>query len=126
MTMKITVSRNFQRWSLGARTLPGGFLGVNRPYWELANEAFYDKTQEYVHVITGRLKASGVEEVHLEGARVVATVTYGGPEVPYAQYEIDRGGDHDFLGRAWEASQGMFEAIFGQTWNRAVTAWDKA
>jgi hypothetical protein len=121
--MRIVVPEKFQRWTLGARTLAGGFRGVGGPLWHLANEQFFSYTQEYVHVVSGDLKRSGREEVGLEGARVVATVEYGNEEVPYAQIEIDRGGDHDFMGRAWEASQPIFEDIFGASWNRVVSSW---
>jgi hypothetical protein len=121
---KIIVPKQWQRWSLGARAMKGGFLGPgNRQFWELANEFFYAETQRLVHVISGDLKASGREEVHLEGVRVVGAVAYGDEQVVYAQYEIDRGGDHDFMGRAWEQSQATFQAVFGKSWDRVVAAW---
>ena len=121
--MKIVTPANFQRWSLGARALPGGFRGVSGPLWQLANENFFSLTQQFVHVDSGELKASGREEVHLEGSRVVATVTYGNENVTYAQFEINRGGSHDYLGLAWEQSQGVFEEVFGKTWQRVVASW---
>ena len=122
--MKIIVPLRFQKWSLGARALAGGFRG-QAPMWHLANEQFYDRTQEYVHVVSGALKSSGREEVGLDGARVVATVEYGNEDVPYAQIEIDRGGEHDFMGRAWEDSQEVFQDIFGGSWNRVVASWGR-
>jgi hypothetical protein len=125
-SFKIITPRNFVSWSLGARSIAGGFLGAGAPLWHLANEHIFAETQRYVHVITGDLKESGREEVHLEGLRVVATVSYGGGDVDYAEYEFARGGTHDALARGWEASQGTFQDTFGKTWNRVTQTWDVA
>ena len=128
--LQITTPANFQRWSLGARALPGGFRGASGPLWQLANENFFSLTQQYVHVESGDLKSTGRETVTVEGSRVVATVEYGGVvpgtgrTVDYAQFELNRGGDHDYMGRAWEEAQDVFQGVFGQTWGRVVAAWN--
>jgi hypothetical protein len=117
--LRIDTGRQFQQWTLAARNLAGGFVS-QRGRWQATNDAFFELTQAYVHVITGRLKRSGRRSIRLEGVRVVAEVEY---TASYAQAEIDRGGDHDFMGRAWEASQGSFQATFGDSWGRALTSW---
>lgn len=120
---RIETPTSFRQWSLGARALAGGFRGAGGPLWAAANDTFFGYTQEFVHVLSGDLKATGRQEIHLEGSRVVATVEYGSDEVDYAQFEIDRGGEHDFMGRAWLSSQPVFEAVFGTSWNRAIKSW---
>lgn len=90
-----------------------------RDDWQTANEIFFDHTQRYVHVVTGALKSSGRQRVEVENGRLVGYVEYGGGGVDYAQIELDRGGDHDYLGRGWEASQVYFSALFGKMWIRA-------
>lgn len=107
----------FYRWEQAAKR--ASRPDVLRPEWEQANEIFFDRTQQYVHVITGDLKSSGRQRVVIEGGRLVGYVQYGDGTVDYAQAELDRGGDHDFLGRGWEATQVYISALFGKMWIRA-------
>ena len=63
-----------------------------------------------VHVRTGRLRDS----FHIEGAHLVGNGTLEGaivPSVPYARNERDRGGEHDYVAQAEEASQGIIDDL---------------
>jgi hypothetical protein len=118
---KIIVPRNFKGWERGAFLL--GFDLANRTApWELAAKEFYDATQEVVHVITGRLKRSGSYGVERTRRGPVAFVGY---TAWYAQVEIDRGGDHDFMGRGWEIAQAKFSAAVGDTWQDVIRSWNR-
>lgn len=112
--MRIITPPEWREWA-DALTGMGRDMGRFAVEWELATERFYDATQAVVHIITGRLKASGAFEVDLQGARIVGTVGY---TVPYASSEADRGGDHDYLGRGWELSQAGYDAAMGRIWLR--------
>lgn len=89
--------------------------------WERVTEQVYLRSQENVHVITGRLKSTGKWHVFYAGEMVIeAIVEYGGVaydgyDVDYALYEEGRGGSHAFLTRAAEQAFPMFEAAFGGT-----------
>lgn len=57
-------------------------------------------TQAAVHVISGRLKASGRTSSHFDGFTWEGSVEYGGPEgspAYYGIFELARGGTHDFF-----------------------------
>lgn len=60
-------------------------------------------TQEVVHIETGSLLVSGRADSTMLLGRYSGTISYGGPSmginnpVDYAVYELDRGGDHDFM-----------------------------
>lgn len=60
-------------------------------------------TQEVVHIDTGSLLVSGRSDSVMMLGRYKGTITYGGPSmglnnpVDYAIYELDRGGDHDYM-----------------------------
>lgn len=67
---------------------------------ELVLAAGFAATQAHVHVISGRLKASGRTSSHFDGNTWEGAVEYGGPrESPayYGIFELARGGTHDFL-----------------------------
>jgi hypothetical protein len=121
-TLKVVVPTRFQAWERGAKSLARGF--ARRSFeWNLANEHFFGETQRFVHVVSGDLKRSGQERVELEHGSLVAIVEYGSDTVDYAQQELDRGGEHDFFALAWESSQSVFEAVFGESWLRTVASW---
>lgn len=71
---------------------------------EAALRTAFEDTQASVHVITGSLKNSGHTESDVRDNVWEGDIIYGGPSpgfphdpVKYAQYERNRGGDHDFF-----------------------------
>jgi hypothetical protein len=91
--------------------------------WGQATEEMYDRSQEYVHIITGDLFLSGERDTAKSGWRLVGTVSYGGPEAPYAEYEFGRGGDHDALLRAYVATHDTFEKTLAVIMEEEVQRW---
>lgn len=67
---------------------------------ETALAAGFVETQAVVHIISGRLKASGRTSSDFHGDTWTGSVEYGGPAgtpAYYGIYEMARGGTHDFL-----------------------------
>lgn len=82
--------------------------------WEQATERFYDRTQQYVHVDTVNLKRSGRHSTTRIVHRVIGEVVYGGTHgVDYALYEFARGGNHDALGRGFNAVRATYAKTIG-------------
>lgn len=101
---------------------------VGQRRWKQATEAMFDASQEVVHVITGNLKASGRIEVTPELGAVVGEVAYGGEVgidrfVDYAEYEAARGGEHDYLLRAFLETEDQFMEAMGGIWDDVVVTW---
>lgn len=59
-------------------------------------QGIFAETQALVHVVSGELKASGRVHSQVTGSVWEGTIAYGGPGVPQAIYEIERGGNHDY------------------------------
>lgn len=119
--IEIQISRDWDRWirEFGqmAVTLPQEFVDE----WQLAADLMYDRSQQYVHVITGQLKASGKPPVmSREGRNVVAAVEY---TAPYAAYEERRGDTHGFLQRAYTDVESEFRSALGRGFDRVVRRW---
>lgn len=70
-------------------------------------------TQAKVHVITGRLRASGRISSSITDGHWSGEITYGGPGtgVEYAWYEERRGGHHDYMEPAEGLDDAFAEAI---------------
>jgi hypothetical protein len=119
--LRIIVPKHFKQWEKGALRM-GVDLAAETDPWDEAARAFYDATQQVVHVVTGYLQRSGNYGVERAPRGPVAFVGY---TAPYSQVEIDRGGDHDFMGRGWEMSQPAFQAAFGATWEKVIKSWQR-
>lgn len=102
--------------------------GLHEPSWHTTQEletvldAMYMQTQENVHVITGKLKASGLTSSNYRRGRWSGTISYGGEgtSAPYAVYEVARDGvrpdwphkPHDpFVGLEEKFSHAVEDAI---------------
>lgn len=82
--------------------------------WETATERFYDRSQQFVHVDSVALKASGRFEVQRVVHRAIGELIYGGTRgVDYAIYEFGRGGAHDAPQRAMNATAANFARTVG-------------
>jgi hypothetical protein len=100
-------------WISGFNTLGRALREPTLIGWGAATEVFFSRTQEYVHILSGDLLASGTYRVFaLGGAEtIVGEVKYGGGTVKYALIEEHRGGSHAYLSRGWEATQREFEFV---------------
>jgi hypothetical protein len=80
--------------------------------WQLVTEVFFDRTQSYAHVDTGDMKSSGRHAAFIEDMTIVGEISYNGfvdgRVVDYTQYEVGRGGSHDFFTQALNATDEMF------------------
>lgn len=118
----LSVSRELKDWVDGLSDFDLGDAALTE--WHAANETFFDRTQRYVHILSGDLKTSGRVHSEVDGKTLVGFTEYGGVqgtrgEVDYAIYEIARGGSHDFIGRALAGStasylEGLYQAIHAQ------------
>lgn len=120
-SFRIEVSQEMHRWvaALGDFQLDDAALTE----WHAANDKFFDRTQRYVHVLSGDLKTSGRMSSDVDGKRLVGSTEYGGTtgtegQVDYAIYEIARGGSHDFIGRALASATDDFQ----EGLKKAITA----
>lgn len=112
--VRVQVPQEFRRWVEG---LTGGIPVTAEAalLWTAVGETMFIKTQEFVHVLSGDLKASGrLVETQVDGHLATFEIEYGGTAtgthtVDYAPYEIARGGTHDFPARAARATEEMFE-----------------
>jgi|SRR5690606_35238765 len=92
--------------------------------WRYATERFYDRTQQYVHVLDGNLKTSGRCAVDPHRLDIEGSVTYGGtPECDYAIYEFGRGGNHDALTRGFVANVETFEQAIVDGIAAEIDSW---
>ncbi len=91
--------------------------------WGEATRTMYDHSQDMVHVITGDLFLSGDYDAERRGRSLIGTVSYGGPEAPYAEYEFARGGDHDALTRAYVATHPTFERTLVEIMEEETQRW---
>ncbi len=93
--------------------------------WQAVNDVYFSRTQQYAHVLSGDMKRSGRQETRTAGRQIITETVYGGVSgsqgrpVDYAIYEIRRGGSHDFIGRALNATattfqQGLQDAVTAQ------------
>lgn len=81
---------------------------------------WWERSQNHVHVITGRLKASctGVDVIpHWASAQVEVSLEY---DTPYAAIEHHRDGAHAWLQLSWNESEADFEAAVGEVLTRSL------
>lgn len=118
--VKVTVSANYRRWQRGFSNLEREIIDKGRDEWTAAMEMFYDRTQEFAHVLTGEMKSSGEVEVTFGSGEITGTLTY---DSEHAVWEEQRGGSHAFITRGWEATESMFERAFPDMWSRITESW---
>ena len=118
--VEVRVSANYDRWVSGFGNLKREAIERGKQTWETATEVFFDRTQEYAHVVTGEMKASGHAEVDIDADGLVGVVAY---DSDHAVFEERRGGSHALITRGWEATSKMFEESFPQVWSQIVESW---
>lgn len=120
--VSVTVSDDLAKWVNGLSDFEIGDPALEQ--WQQVADVFFERTQRFVHIISGDLKTSGKEEVSVDRKTVNADTTYGGVfgtrgPVDYAVYELANGGAHDFFTRALtstasEFQDGLYQGILAQ------------
>lgn len=118
--VEVRVTANYDRWVSGFGNIQREAIEHGRDAWEAATEVFFDRTQEYAHVVTGEMKASGKAEVDIDADGLVGIVAY---DSEHAIFEEHRGGNHALITRGWEATEQMFRESFPQIWHDIVMSW---
>lgn len=86
--------------------------GVLRERLDTLLQTQFQFTQAAVHIQTGSLKSSGKSDSDATASRWKGFVSYGGPSkgvhnpVKYAEQELSRGQDHDYMTEATDLSSG--------------------
>lgn len=109
MSVQLTIEQRRQRLDAGImeRAAESRLRAINtRGARELLRVA-----RRVVHVRTGRLRDGLIVTGPYNVATGAVESTVSAPSVPYAKYEIERGGDHDFVARTYEEGAGVFQAI---------------
>lgn len=120
-----------ERWANGFDNMDRDLAEHVLVEWQTASDVMFEYTQEMAHILSGAMKADtdgAVVSVH-DGA-VEAEITYGpwvddhgAPTKPYALYEIGRGGQHDFMTRAFVAAERDFGAALPRAFERYVESF---
>lgn len=122
MTIEITISPEMGRWERGFARMPIEAAAAALPGWQAAADVMFDKSQQFVHVISGDLKsACDGPTMSVDRGSLVAEILY---DTDYAIYEHARGGDHAWLDRAYEATSRQFEQALGEAFERLVRLWN--
>ncbi len=121
--IQIVVPDVFRAWGDGFGSAPNDVPEEAAEQWRIATDLFFDQTQQRVHIISAALKSSGRSSVELDGKVLVGEVAYGNEEVPYAQIEEDRGGEHAYLSIGWEAASRVYEDALDEAWSEVIGGW---
>lgn len=118
--VEIRVSANWKAWERGLGSLGQAMGDRGRTIWQQATDVMFDRSQQYAHVLSGDNKESGSAETVVDGNDLVGRITY---DSDHAIYEEARGGEHAYLGRAWEATQSTFERAMPKAWKEITESW---
>lgn len=112
---RIQTPRELAQWQAsmsGVKVTPDMIDG-----WGLMVDLLFANTQRVVHVWPvngGSLKSSGRSSVKSTSDVVTGEVEYGSSSVPYALFEMARGGQHDYMQRGFEMTRPVMEAEVGR------------
>lgn len=107
--IKIVRSAGFDSWVRGLERVGNEIPREAEEEWEQAVEMLFGGTQQYAHVVSGDMVTGGEMAMHREGDQLVGEISYGGNRrsdakpwwkhqyVDYVEYELRRGGSHDFF-----------------------------
>lgn len=118
--IRVEISHDYDRWIRGFAEMEMGMSAAAHREWQAAIETMFDRSQDVVHVITGRLKASGSTRVWQEGHSIMGEIRY---DTPYAEAEENRGGSHAYLHRALEATESRFEDALPHAFESMISSW---
>lgn len=108
---RLTTNKTFEQWLNFAGRMD---IKHGQGPWVQVMDQLHDNTRSLVHVITGRLQASGETTVKVEGNQIVGEMLW---DTPYAIYEAARGGNHDYLTRGYLGTQSEFPKAVKQAMN---------
>ena len=92
--------------------------------WQQATERMYDRTQQFVHILSGDLIASGRHSLERGRRDITGMVTYGGTKAcDYAIFEFARGGSHDALNLGFVANIPVFEQAIVDGIAAEIDSW---
>lgn len=117
-SVSVSVSKEFEGWIDLFENLPEETAREALRPWTAVVDTMFGFSQEFVHVITGRLKLSGEASTTLHRDYVEGEIVYS---APHAEFERRRGADHDYLTRAYVATQEMFDRVLPEVWE-GITA----
>lgn len=120
MTIKVKVSAEWGRWERGFGSVGPSLRTEGRRRWQAVTDVMFDRSQQYAHVLSGDNKASGSASTTASADELVGTIEY---DSDHAIYEEARGGEHAFIGRAWEATEADFRRAMPETWEAVVKSW---
>lgn len=116
----LMISGELNRWIVGMAVASEAAAQVGKRRWQAATDVMFDRSQAYVHVISGELKASGYAEADVDGSDLHGMVIY---EADHAMPEHDRGGEHAYLQLAANDTMELFEQALPGIWRDVVMAW---
>lgn len=119
-TVTIKISANYERWIRGFDNVGLEVQVAGERRWKQATEVLYDRTQSFVHVLSGDLKDSGDVEMEMGAGQLIGRVAY---DMPYAAAEEARGGSHAYLARGWQATENVFARALPEAWGDVVATW---
>lgn len=111
-TVRMITPPELAQWVAGFDGMGQKVRAAGLIHWQVATEVFFSATQEFVHILSGDLLATGKQRVFAfeGGKRIIGEVQYGSSKVVYALIENNRGGDHAFLVKGWEQTKEQFSA----------------
>lgn len=115
MSLRIILGGAWGEWQKASRTFQ--IVEDDIVPWDDVTEEYFAASQDVVHVISGRLKASGDLDNWIESDRWRSEIEYS---APYAAFEFIRGGDHDAMTRAYELVRDKWQDSVGRSIERAV------
>lgn len=118
--IKVKVSAEWKAWERGFGSVGPALRSEGRRRWQAVTDVMFDRSQQYAHVLSGDNKASGSASTTATSDELVGTIEY---DSDHAIFEENRGGEHAFIGRAWEATEADFRRTMPETWEAVVKSW---
>lgn len=125
MAVTVKIPDEFKKWRTGLDHFT--LADADTVLWDQANDYAFSETQRRVHVLSGDLKRSGRQDkAQIDGLTLIGGFTYGGVPgqfhkiVNYAEYELARGGTHDFITPSVVAFRRRYEEAILEIAIRAV------
>lgn len=131
-TIKIDMGHKLPHWGRGFDRLDGPIPDGAVKEWTEACEVFFGATQQYAHVLSGDMVSSGRLSMSRGLSEIEGLIEYNGgrrsnakpwwkhQEIDYTQYEVARGGSHDFFRRALVKTRDHMTEAAGKALGEAI------